>query len=211
MDRSREQVVGVLLAGGTSRRMGRLKQLLPFGNHTVIEQCLNTFRESGVSRTYVVLGFAADLIRMQVAMSLARPDVTVIENRRYDDGMLSSAQVGLRAAREADGVLLGLVDQPFIPPTVFKAVIKAFQTTDQPIVVPRFGEKNGHPIALSTACCDEILAMDPHTQMLRDYIRAHENARTAISVDACAILRDMNDSEAYQRELAAWESGVDPV
>ncbi|HSX78162.1 MAG TPA: NTP transferase domain-containing protein, partial [Candidatus Saccharimonadia bacterium] len=53
------RVVGVVLAAGESRRMGRLKALLPFGAHTVIEHVLQPLLQADLAAVAVVLGHRA--------------------------------------------------------------------------------------------------------------------------------------------------------
>ena len=50
------RVVGVVLAAGESRRMGRLKALLPFGAHTVIEHVLQPLLQADIMVSAVSLG-----------------------------------------------------------------------------------------------------------------------------------------------------------
>ena len=53
------RVVGVVLAAGESRRMGRLKALLPFAQHTVIEQVVQPLLQADLAAVTVVLGHRA--------------------------------------------------------------------------------------------------------------------------------------------------------
>src|ERR1051325_11777549 len=60
-------VAAILLAAGQSRRMGAFKPLLPFGNKTVIECCINYLQEGGIETIVVVLGYRADELRRHLA------------------------------------------------------------------------------------------------------------------------------------------------
>ena len=55
-------VAAILLAAGQSRRMGAFKPILPFGQKTVIESCLDYLRE--IKDVVVVLGHRADEVRV---------------------------------------------------------------------------------------------------------------------------------------------------
>src|SRR4029079_13163816 len=70
------QVAAILLAAGRSSRMGAFKPLLPFGNKTVSECCIDYLRDGGVDEIIVVLGHRADDIRQQVSgvKSALNPD-----------------------------------------------------------------------------------------------------------------------------------------
>ena len=83
----------VVLAAGESRRMGKPKQLLPFGDGTILERVVDTLLAAGVGEVIVVLGHLADRIRLVLG---DRP-VKIVINEDYREGMLSSVQCGVRA------------------------------------------------------------------------------------------------------------------
>ncbi len=202
-------VVGVLLAAGASSRMGRPKQLLPFGGRTVLEQGVQNFRDAGVAATVVVLGHHADVIRRETFDILAARDVSEAWNERHEEGMFASVQCGIRAAEAlgAGAALLALVDQPFVPPAVYVEVMRAHGVGSATVTLPTRGDRRGHPVALSMTLRDEILRpTDPETT-LRDVIRAHESDTQLLPVRADDILRDMDVPEDYERELRRWLHG----
>ncbi|RLA99736.1 MAG: molybdenum cofactor cytidylyltransferase, partial [Deltaproteobacteria bacterium] len=122
--KARDFVSALLLAAGESQRMGRLKQLLPLGGSTLIEVVLENLLRSRLQEVIVVLGFGAEEIRPRVEAK----GVRVAVNPRYKEGMASSLRVGLDALDpRAEGILVALADQPFIPPEVIDRLIEAFQ------------------------------------------------------------------------------------
>lgn len=201
--------VGVLLAAGSSRRMGRLKQLLPFGDHAVLEQGVFNYRAAGVGATVVVLGHAPGVIRAALPDLFASDDVRSIVNDRHEEGMFSSVQCGVAAASHGgyDAALLSLVDQPFIPPSVYTVVLDAHATTGALVTIPTFDGRRGHPVALSSAVYDAILSPDDPSTNLREIIRAHEEDTHVVPVNASEILRDMDLPAEYADELRRWLSG----
>lgn len=50
----------ILLAAGESKRMGKPKQLTPFGQSTLLEQAINNLMNSAVDEIIVVLGYKAE-------------------------------------------------------------------------------------------------------------------------------------------------------
>ena len=113
---SRAPVVDALvLAAGTSSRLGRLKQLLPYGDTTLLGHAIATARAAGVRRVGVVVGaHAADVAAEAMR---ARADL-VAENADWAVGMGSSLRVGTRALTEyeqaPDALLVLLCDQPLV-------------------------------------------------------------------------------------------------
>jgi len=193
--------------------MGTLKQLLPWGAKTVIEQCLSTFRGAELDPIVVVLGFGADEIQARLHPALDTDDVRVAINTRHEEGMLSSIQCGIRTAQEAGSkaILLGLVDQPFVPTTVLRSLIAAYRASDRPIVVPHVCGRRGHPIILSMDVAQQALGLDARSDGLRTLIREREADVLAVPLEAREILRDMDVPEDYRRERDAWlkSSGAD--
>src|SRR5581483_12165346 len=97
------RVSAIVLAAGMSKRMGQVKQLLSLGEATLLSHVLETVRSSAVNECVVVLGFAAEAIRQQVALN----DVKVVVNEAYAEGMSSSLRAGLaNVDAESDAALV---------------------------------------------------------------------------------------------------------
>lgn len=90
-------VDAVVLAAGESRRMGRPKMLLPWDGCTVLEAVVRSLLAAPVRRVAVVLGHRADEHRVALRPLLRESRVIVVENPRYREGMLTSAQCGVAA------------------------------------------------------------------------------------------------------------------
>ena len=121
-------IPAIVLAAGKSSRMGRPKALLPIGpsGETFLTRILHVLRGGGIPRTFVVIGGDAGAVRA----SLPPGDGTfsVVENRHYEHGQLSSLLAGLSAAEENDNVdaaMVTLVDLPLISETTVRAVLEA--------------------------------------------------------------------------------------
>ena len=101
----------IVLAAGESKRMGRPKPLLPFGQTTFLGHILSVLGASDVGVTTVVLGAGADTIRNSVDLS----GVQVVVNADYEKGQLLSLVAAMNALpAEVEAILLCLVDHPFI-------------------------------------------------------------------------------------------------
>jgi molybdenum cofactor cytidylyltransferase len=207
----RERIAGILLAAGASRRMGEPKPLLPFGNATVLEQCVENLQEGSVERIIIVLGFASERIRRALPDLFERVGIRGVVNERHEDGMLSSVQCGVRAAYEErpDGFLLSLVDQPFVTAATVRAVVEAFRTTERRVVVPTFAGRRGHPVGLDASLRDAILALDSRSAGLRDLIGQLSDDTLLVPVGSDDALRDMDTPDDYRRELERWSRRKD--
>ncbi len=184
----------VVLAAGESRRMGRQKLLLPFGETTVAGAVVGAARASRAGRTLVVLGADREAIRR--GLEPAGVDFAVNEN--YPLGMLTSIQAGFRALPDdakAAVVLLG--DQPFLAARVIDLVIDAYEAGSKGIVVPAFQGRRGHPVLIDLRYRDEVLAIDP-ADGLRRLMLAHPGDILEIDAADPSILRDLDTPEDYR-------------
>jgi len=188
----------VILAAGESRRMGRQKLLLPFGESTVVGAVAGTALASRVDRVLAVLGADRDAVRQELEPLAI--DFSVNEN--FAEGMLSSVQAGFRALpADAEAAIVMLGDQPFLPGRVVDAVVEAYRRNGKGIVVPAFQGRRGHPVLVDLKYRDEVLALDP-SDGLRRLMRAHAEDIFEAEVEDANILRDMDVPEDYASELA---------
>jgi molybdenum cofactor cytidylyltransferase len=194
-----QTLAGVVLAAGESRRMGQPKQLLPFGERTILERVVDTLLTAGVGEVVVVLGHLADRVR---AVLGDRP-VTAVVNELYRQGMLSSVKCGVRAiGARYDAVLFALGDQPHIESAVVNQVIRAYRAGDAGIVIPRYGDKKGHPIIINLQKYREAIASLPEDAGLNALMQEHADDVRLIDVATEDIIRDIDVPDDYTRELA---------
>jgi molybdenum cofactor cytidylyltransferase len=192
-------LAGIVLAAGESRRMGQPKQLLPFGERTILERVVDTLLTAGIGEVVVVLGHLADRVRVVLG---DRP-VKAIVNTAYRQGMLSSVKCGVRAVgAEYDAVLIALGDQPHIEGAVVGEVIRAYRDSDAGIVIPRYGDKKGHPIIINLRKYREAVANLPEDAGLNVLMQEHADDVRLIDVGTEDIIRDIDVPDDYARELA---------
>ena len=193
--KARDFVSALLLAAGESQRMGRLKQLLPLGGSTLIEVALENLLRSRLQEVIVVLGFGAEEIRPRVEAK----GVRVAVNPRYKEGMASSLRVGLDALDpRAEGILVALADQPFIPPEVIDRLIEAFQGTSQGIVVPTFQGRRGHPVIFHRRYMEELRSLSGD-QGGRELLHRNPEDLLEVEVDCPGVITDIDTLEDYWR------------
>ncbi len=200
------RVAAVVAAAGRSRRMGQPKQILPWGETTVIAAVVQNLASAGAEPVVCVLGHCWE----EVARALADTPAHLVYNERYRQGeMLSSYQAGVRYLLEREeplaGTLLALGDQPHIPVTIIRAVVEQAQRTPHRPVVPSYAMRRGHPFYLPAVLWPELLALGPE-ETLRALMRCRQDI-AYVPVESDAILRDMDTPAEYQTlRTQAWES-----
>lgn len=139
-------ITGIVLAAGTSTRLGTPKQLLELDSRPLLQHVVDAACASSLDEIVIVLGHEAEIIR--AALTLPDTARTVL-NEDYETGQSSSLRAGLAAAShksEAAAVLLG--DQPGMRPGLIDAVIERWRATNAPVVRPTFQGTPGHPVVV---------------------------------------------------------------
>jgi len=184
------QVTAILLAAGRSSRMGAFKPLLPFGNKTVIECCIDYLRDGGVEEILVVLGHSADEIREQVS------GVKFALNPDPDSPMGASIAAGVRELPETAGAtLIALVDHPAVPPTIVSTLLESWKSGAR-LVIPTWQGRGGHPVLVDLSFKPELLTLS-ESGGLRALFDAHRNEVTRVPVSSPFIARDMDTWDDY--------------
>ncbi len=184
------RVAAILLAAGRSSRMGAFKPLLPFGNKTVIECCIDYLRDGGIEEIVVVLGHRADDIRQQVS------GVKFALNPDPDSAMGASIAAGVRELPEtAQATLIALVDHPAVPPAVVSTVLESWKTGAR-LVIPTWQGRGGHPVLVDLSFKAELLDL-PVSGGLRAFFEAHHNEVTRVPFASPFIARDMDTWDDY--------------
>lgn len=194
------RVTAVVLAAGQSKRMGRTKQLMPWGDSTVLGQTLATLAASLVHDILVVTGHEAQA----VARVAAEAGLKTIHNPNYADGeMLSSLQTAV-AALPADraAVLVVLADQPMLAPATVDAILAGYWRGQGSLVAPEYGGQRGNPVLIDRPHFEALLAL-PSGAAPRALLRRHPEALHLVTVDDPAVLRDLDEPQDYQR----WRPG----
>ena len=132
-------VTGLVLAAGGSRRLGEPKQLLPYGDSTLLDSVLGTARECDFDQLIVTLGGAAGQVRDQVDLS----GVEVVENTAFGTGCSLSIVTALAVVDpRSDGIVLMLGDQPGVTDATVRSLVGHARTA---IAVSRYDDGRGHP------------------------------------------------------------------
>ena len=93
MNASNDNVYAIILAGGTSSRLGRPKQLLKWQNQSLLEHAIQNAHVFLNERVIVVLGAHAELIQSAVDLD----GITTVVNLNWQAGVASSIKAGVHA------------------------------------------------------------------------------------------------------------------
>lgn len=202
-----DDIRGIILAAGESRRMDQLKLLLPWKEKTMIEEVIDQVFSSGIQRCLVVLGAHRD----EILDAIREKGVKTCFNENYTEGMLSSVQCGIRTLPpEAGAVVIFLADQPMIPATVTKDIIQSYKKSRKGILIPTHQGRRGHPVLIDLKYREEIFKLDPE-RGLRMLPELFPDDVREVQVDEPAILRDIDTPDEYSQEKNSAYGRTDPI
>lgn len=191
-----KRVTAVVLAAGEAKRMGRTKQLLPWGQTTVLGQTLRNLKSSATHDILVVSGHEAAAIEAIAAAE----GVPCLYNPSYESGeMLSSLKRALQhLPGDRSAVLVMLADQPMIPPETIDRLLHAYWQGYGQLLAPEFNGVRGNPVLIGRAHFAELLELPPGAAP-RALLERHQASLHLLPVQTDAILRDLDRPEDYRR------------
>ncbi len=155
---------GVILAAGSSTRMGRPKQLLELEGHPLLQHVIDAAASSCLDELVLVLGHAAaeieEAIRLPSGLS-----VQIVFNPDYELGQSGSLRAGIdRANPRSIAAAILLCDQPGITAALIDRVAEAFLDGGRPIARPVYGGVGsrripGHPVFLGRRSWPELAGL----------------------------------------------------
>ena len=147
-------VTGLVLAAGGSSRLGRPKQLLPYGDATVLDHVLATARACRFDQLVCVIGGSAEEIRARVELDGA----DVVENPSFGEGCSSSIAAALDALDpRTDVLVLMLGDQPGVATETVAALLAG--RDESPLSACAYDDGRGHPLAFARGMFAELQAL----------------------------------------------------
>jgi len=147
-------VSGLVLAAGGSSRLGQPKQLLPYGDATLLDAVLDTARACRFDQLLVALGGAVDQVRAAVDLS----DADAVVNEAYGSGCASSIAAAMNAVdQRCELLVLLLGDQPGVTADTVAALVTG--RGGAPIAVCRYADGRGHPFAFGRSTFADLAAL----------------------------------------------------
>jgi molybdenum cofactor cytidylyltransferase len=208
-------IAAVVLAAGSSQRMGKHKLLIQLGGKTVIERAVDNVLNSIADEVIVVTGFNASQVRKVLAQggresALESGRLKLIHNPFYQKGQSTSLLAGLREAGEhVEAVLFSLGDQPFVTPETINKLIRIYRTrAPKPLVVyPEFQGHRGNPVLFSMEMRARLRQIkgDEGGRSLLEYAKQRA---FAVQTDCRGVIFDLDKPEDIAEARKYWDVRV---
>jgi len=147
----------VILAAGSSSRLGKPKQLLQYDGKNLLQNVIDASINSYANSIVVVLGSNAEMILKEIHRSKAN----IIINTEWKEGMASSVRNGLNEllfiSPSTDAVVFMVCDQPHISSALVNELITKQRETGKPIVTCNYGETIGPPALFHKSLFAELM------------------------------------------------------
>jgi molybdenum cofactor cytidylyltransferase len=190
-------VAGIVLAAGSSTRMGRNKMLLEVGQEPLVRRAVRAALEGGLDPVLVVLGHEAERVRDVVAGLACRP----VLNPDHAQGVRVSLQAGVRALpAEAGAVVVMLADMPFVTAEMVRTVVERYRQGTAPLVTSEYGDVNAPPTLYDRSLFPELLTMTGEG-CGKQVVKRHLGEAAVVAWPEAA-LSDVDVPEDYERIAA---------
>jgi molybdenum cofactor cytidylyltransferase len=149
----------LVLAAGGSRRLGRTKQLEPWGDSNLLGHVVANTLRFPVDEVWVVLGHDADRILEDTELG----EAYVIENLEWEEGIASSLRVALDALTRlsrCDRALVVIGDQPEVPLDNVTELLESHDRAGKPVTVPKYRYSWGNPVVVDRSLWARLMSLE---------------------------------------------------
>lgn len=189
-------IAGIILAAGSSRRMGQPKQLLPLAGKPMVWHVATAACQSSLDAVFLITGASADAVRTAVE---GLP-LTLVHNANWESGQASSVTTGLKElAEDTKAVMFLLADQPLITPDLIDSLITAYQNSTRSIISPAHAGQRGNPVLFGCREWKKTLSQLSGDEGARGIIACHPEALLQVPVDSAKFFWDVDTKTDYQR------------
>ena len=192
--------LGVVLAAGSGRRMGRAKALLDWGGMPLAAWQARALLVGGCGSVLVVTG--AEHAAVSAALE-GLAGVTALYNPDHRRGRSTSVRAAARAAGGSDPAILCNVDQPLCHELVALLLGAARTSPDALVICPETDGRRIHPVLFRAELYPELAAVNERSQGLRAVVSANSDRLLAVEADPAWAPPHFNYPEEYEAARAA--------
>lgn len=185
----------IVLAAGSSSRMGRSKQLLEIEGEPLLCRCVKIALAVTPENVVVILG-ANEKPHREIISQLP---VHIINNFYWKTGMGSSIKTGLnyliQTVAELEAVIILVCDQPALTAEHIQKMIEKFQEKNKAIVASRYANSNGVPVLFGRSFFSNLLLLSDD-QGAKKIVKQFPDQVAAVDFPKGAF--DLDTEEDYQ-------------
>lgn len=181
-----QNIVGILLAAGQSKRFGGNKLLHRLQDGTPIVVTAARHLYAVLPESIVVV----DDMESEVAILLETEGLRLVVNQRTKEGIGTSIACGVAASQEASGWVIALSDMPFISDQIIQKVVTRLEQGSD-IIAPTFRQQRGHPVGFSRKYANELMQLHSD-EGARSIIAANSSSLDLVEVNERGVIIDID-------------------
>jgi len=190
--------VCLLLAAGSSSRMGKPKMLLAFNGKTFLQHAIDEIKNSNTSGLIVVTG----CYHQQLTEILLPQQINFFENKNWEEGMGASIQTGIDYIMQqypaTDNIIIAVCDQPYISSSLLNELITAKQKTGKGIIAAAYNNTEGTPVLFDKKYFKELAQLNGQYGA-KKIVQQHRN--DIMTIDFPEGVIDIDTAEDYESLL----------
>jgi molybdenum cofactor cytidylyltransferase len=194
------KIAAMILAAGSSSRMGQPKQMLDIHGEKLLVKTIKTFLDGGISKLVVVLGSNEEAHR-DIIKDLP---VEVTRNPNWKSGMGSSIKTGLQHLTQKhpliEAVVVSVCDQPLLSKETISSLMNRYDETGKPIIASGYSDIPGVPVLFHRSYFPK-LAKVPDNHGAKKVIMQNSSDVSVIPFPGGEI--DLDTMEDYDRFISA--------
>lgn len=187
----------IILAAGSASRFGSVKQLLHFGNKTLIQHVIDEAIAAKAYPVIVVTGAHAEEVSKDIHQK-----AKITFNEHWREGMASGIVAGVTKAislnNDVEKIIIAVCDQPFINADLFKKLYAKQNESGQPIVACAYGDTFGTPVLFTQKYFNDLLGLEGD-EGAKKILRSHREDVATVSFPRGEI--DIDTTEDYKKLL----------
>lgn len=187
-----KRIATLILAAGSSTRMGSVKQLLPLKGATLLGAVIEKVQASETDEIFCVLGAN----NSEIKASIEGYKIEIIINPYYETGLSSSIVAGINnlIPKNFDAVLITLGDQPLIHTEYFGRLINTFKKTPENIIATEYNDSLGVPVIIPKLYFKNLLRLKGD-KGAKEFLNSHSEIIKSFKSDS---LFDVDTKEDYK-------------
>jgi len=196
-------VSGIILAAGSSQRMGTPKAFLKIGEQTFLQHIVEQLHLARIVDLVLVLGAHAE----EIQPTLSWFNGKVVINEQWQEGQLTSIITGLDALNlvnaepeEIHGAMICPVDHPLLSQAILVDLLQGFWRSQKRIILPTYKGKRGHPVIFHRDYFGEFRNAPPELGA-RAVVRNHPDDVFEVVAQESGIVTNIDTPEDYEKYI----------
>jgi CTP:molybdopterin cytidylyltransferase MocA len=195
-----QHITTVIFCGGNSERMNFPKMFLKLNGHTLLEETVGSYKNSGIENICVIINEKLLYHPLSSTIKQISGQCKILVNKYPGKGRTYSVSIAAKFAGNCNCFLQN-IDNPVPDKNIIKKMIQLL-TDDASYVVPQIGESTGHPVLAGKAVMKHLSEKKGLNWNLRDELKTFR--KTILHLDDENLLLNFNTPQEWNNYLSRY-------